>query len=192
MKDTLEKVNAIIQKCKNIFIKKNKEYGLSWTILRANSIIDQIFIKCIRIRNIEKIGFQKVKDNILEDFIAIINYSVIAIIQQNISNNNQIINLNDILPYYDNELNISKKIIENKNHDYKECWKEIKISSLVDFILQKLLRIKQLTKNKIKNYQDIYSQYIDIINYSIFSLIKIYNQNKKNEKKNSDSKLENE
>lgn len=187
MKKTLYRFNYITKKCKNIFLLKIIEYGNSWIILRNTSITDQIFIKCKRIKNIENNkGYKKVNENISEDLTAIINYSIIYIIK-----NKYIIKKNTykdvILRYYNLEIENAKKLITNKNHDYKEAWKEINETSLIDLILQKILRIKHIEKTT-KNNKNIQSQYIDIINYSILLLIK---KNKYHEK-NYYSELENE
>jgi hypothetical protein len=163
-------------KCKDIFIKKMKDYGCAWRILRLSSLTDQIFIKAQRIRSIEMKGSQKVGEDIRNEFVGIVNYSIIALIQleKGIAEQPDMQN-EEIQELYEKYYTESKELMKSKNHDYGEAWRDMRVSSLTDLILQKLLRVKQIEDNQGKTLisEGIDANYFDMINYAIFALIKL-------------------
>jgi len=179
MLDTIENFKSIISECRQVFEKKTLDYGTSWRILRIPSITDQIFIKAKRIRSIQEKGVQKVNtlnDDITSEFKGIVNYCIMAIIQLNMPLNapNEL-SLNEVNIYYDKVIDDVVNLLENKNHDYGEAWRDMRISSITDIILMKLLRIKQIEDNEGKTLisEGLVPNYQDIINYSVFCLIKL-------------------
>ena len=174
MQKTLKQYDNITSVCKSLFEKKLHDYGSAWRILRLSSLTDQIFIKAQRIRGLQKNSVQKVDEGESEEFIGIINYSVMALIQieKGIS---EIPDLEDkeCLQLYDTMINKTRDLMMNKNHDYGEAWREMRVSSLTDLILQKLLRVKQIEDNQGNTLvsEGIDANYTDIINYAIFALI---------------------
>jgi len=175
-KSTSAHYNEIIDRCKDLFINKMKDYGTAWRILRLSSITDQIFIKAQRIRSIEEKGIQKINDTIDGEFVGIINYCVIALIQlENGVVDQPDLNTSEATILYDKAVAETKFLMENKNHDYGEAWREMRVSSLTDLILQKLLRVKQIEDNQGKTLvsEGVDANYQDIINYAIFALIQI-------------------
>ena len=176
---TIVEYKDIISSCKEIFIKKYKDYGSAWRILRLPSITDQIFIKAQRIRTIQEKNSMKVNEGIENEFIGIINYSMIAIIQLNFEDDERIeIPIKELDQLYDKSSTETIKLLENKNHDYDEAWKDMRVSSMLDIILMKLYRTKQIENNKGKTIisEGVKANYQDIINYSVFCLIKISSQ----------------
>lgn len=174
MNNTSKQFDEVVDKCKNLFINKMNDYGTSWRILRPTSLTDQVYIKASRIRSIEIKKINMVGDGVDSEYIGIINYSIMAIIQLKFSSDTPLSNEN-IIDIYTTEINNTKELMMNKNHDYDEVWREMRISSLTDIILQKLLRIKQIENNdgKVKVSEGLESNYQDIINYSIFALIRL-------------------
>ena len=174
MKSTETAYQEIITTCRNLFEKKNRDYGTSWRILRLPSITDQIFIKAQRIRTIQEKGTQKVDDGIPGEFIGIINYCVMALILAD-SQLPQEVPVEKLLQLYTEKTDEVKELLFNKNHDYGEAWREMRVSSMTDIILMKLLRIKQIEENKGQTLvsEGVKSGYQDIINYSVFCLIKL-------------------
>lgn len=155
-----------------------KDYGTAWRILRTSSITDQLFIKAQRIRNIEDKGNQKIDDDIRSEYIGIINYSVIGLIQLSMKNDRRMeLPVDEVSKLYDQHVNGAKTLMENKNHDYGEAWRDMRVSSLTDLILMKLLRIKQIEDNKGETIisEGIDANFNDMINYAIFALIKLGN-----------------
>lgn len=176
MEKTLQQYDKAITECRALFLKKMKDYGSAWRILRPSSITDQIYIKAQRIRSIDDKGIQKVDEGIKPEYIGIINYSVMGLIQINLKNNYDINLAVDIATeLYDLYVLQAKGLMEDKNHDYSEAWRKMRISSLTDIILMKLLRIKQIEDNKGKTFvsEGVDANYLDIINYSVFALIKM-------------------
>jgi len=179
MNNTIREYDESMSKCKDIFTKKMKDYGAAWRILRLSSLTDQIFIKAQRIRSIEMKGHQKVDEDISNEFIGIVNYSIIALIQLDKGIVDQPdMDGDEVVQLYDEFYQNAKDLMESKNHDYGEAWREMRVSSLTDLILQKLLRVKQIEDNKGKTLisEGIDANYYDMINYAIFSLIKLKNQ----------------
>lgn len=174
VKSTESEYQEIIQYCQDLFTKKNKDYGTSWRILRLPSITDQIFIKAQRIRTIQEKGVQKVHEDVSSEFIGIINYCVMALIQIAASEQNQPIDDAALTILYNQQVNEVKELLFNKNHDYGEAWRDMRVSSMTDIILMKLLRIKQIEDNQGHTLvsEGVKAGYQDIINYSVFCLIK--------------------
>ncbi len=170
---------AIIDICRKLFINKAKDYGTSWRILRLPSITDQIWIKAKRIRSIQEKGSQQVDDPIRDEFIGIINYSIIALIQLSLSDDKNIsLNITDVSQRYDSSVHYTMELHHRKNSDYGEAWRDMRISSIVDIILQKLLRVKQIEDNNGETVisENVDANYRDIMNYAIFCLIKMDEQ----------------
>ena len=178
MNKTNEQYQRAIAACKDIFIKKTRDYGTSWRVLRPMSVTDQIFIKAQRIRTIQELGTQKVDDHIDGEFRGIVNYGVIGLIQlsqKDNSNPYQDLPVEEVSRRYDEQIRFVQQIMEDKNHDYGEAWRDMSQESFVDLILTKLLRIKQILRNDGKTLisEGIDANYVDIINYALFALIKI-------------------
>lgn len=176
MNKTATQYDSAIDTCKNIFIKKMKDYGTAWRILRTSSLTDQIFIKAQRIRNIEDKGTQKVSDDVRSEYIGIINYSIIALIQLTLKDDDRMeLPTIEVTELFDKYAKETKKLMENKNHDYGEAWRDMRVSSLTDLILMKILRIKQIEENRGETIisEGIDANYSDMINYAIFALIKL-------------------
>jgi len=174
MSKTSKQYNQIVNTCKSLFEKKMIDYGSAWRILRLPSLTDQIFIKAQRIRQLQELDVIKVDEDEVSEFIGIINYSIMALIQLEIGVAKEPdLDVEKSLIYYDKHIKITKDLMENKNHDYGEAWREMRISSLTDLILQKLLRVKQIENNKGKTLvsEGIDANYQDMINYAIFALI---------------------
>ncbi len=174
MQKTLKQYDNVTSVCKSLFEKKLHDYGSAWRILRLSSLTDQIFIKAQRIRGLQKNSVQKVDEGESEEFIGIINYSVMALIQieKGISEAPDM-NANECSHLYDTMIKKTRDLMMNKNHDYGEAWREMRVSSLTDLILQKLLRVKQIEDNEGNTLvsEGIDANYTDIINYAIFALI---------------------
>ncbi len=175
MSQTNIQYDAAIAACKEIFTKKTKDYGTSWRVLRTISVVDQIFIKALRIRTIQEIKTQLVSDDIPGEFMGIINYSVIGLIQLQKQPAIEDLSIETANTLYDAQIGAAKETMLAKNHDYGEAWRDMSQHSLVDLILVKLLRIKQILHNDGKTLisEGIDANYIDIINYAAFALILI-------------------
>lgn len=155
-------------------MKKTKDYGTAWRILRLSSITDQIFIKAQRIRSIQEKGTQRVDEGITGEFLAIINYCVIALIQMELTEDDPMeMDVETLEPLYDEKVRITQELLMNKNHDYGEAWREMRVSSMTDIILMKLLRVKQIEDNAGKTIisEGVDANYQDMINYAVFCLI---------------------
>lgn len=176
MKNTSQEYNKVISICRALFINKMKDYGCSWRILRLPSLTDQIFIKAQRIRSLQENEVRKIDEDETGEFIGIINYSIMALIQQELGIAEQPDLANEeATALYDQKIALTKKLMLDKNHDYGEAWREMRVSSLTDLILQKLLRVKQIEDNKGKTLvsEGIDANYQDMINYAVFALILI-------------------
>tara|TARA_R110002020_G_scaffold85914_6_gene211907 strand:+ start:62079 stop:62690 length:612 start_codon:yes stop_codon:yes gene_type:complete len=174
MNHTSKQYDAVVLMCRELFEKKMKDYGSAWRILRLPSLTDQIFIKAQRIRSLQQNEVRKVNEGEAGEFIGIINYSIMALIQLDLGVVDQPdLNVEKALKVYDEKIALTKELMENKNHDYGEAWREMRVSSLTDLILQKLLRVKQIEDNKGKTLvsEGIDANYKDMINYSVFALI---------------------
>ena len=176
MNKTITQYETEIALCKEIFIKKMKDYGTAWRILRTSSITDQIFIKAQRIRNIEDKGTQKISENVRSEYIGIVNYSIIGLIQLGLKNDLRMeLPADEVSKLYALYANEARNLMEDKNHDYGEAWRDMRVSSLTDLILMKLLRIKQIEDNKGATVisEGIDANFHDMINYAIFALIRL-------------------
>jgi len=174
MRDTSKQYDAVIEKCRELFANKMKDYGSAWRILRLPSLTDQIFIKAQRIRGLQQNGVRKVDEDERSEFIGIINYSVMALIQLELGvASTPDLPLEEALHLYDLKISRTKELMENKNHDYGEAWRDMRVNSLTDLILQKLLRVKQIEDNRGKTLvsEGIDANYQDMINYAVFALI---------------------
>ena len=174
MQNTSEQYDAVVNECRSLFIKKMSDYGSAWRILRLPSLTDQIFIKAQRIRQLQENDVRKVDEGEKSEFIGIINYSIMALIQLDLGIVDQPdLNTEEATKLYDKYVKITKELMENKNHDYGEAWRDRRVSSLTDLILQKLLRVKQIENNKGKTIvsEGIDANYQDMINYSVFAMI---------------------
>ncbi|NVK53318.1 MAG: DUF1599 domain-containing protein [Flavobacteriaceae bacterium] len=174
MQNTSEQYNAVVEECRSLFIKKMSDYGCAWRILRLPSLTDQIFIKAQRIRQLQENATRKVDEGERPEFIGIINYSIMALIQLELGVvENPDLSTEAATKLYDKHIGITKELMENKNHDYGEAWRDMRISSLTDLILQKLLRVKQIEDNKGKTIvsEGIDANYQDMINYAVFAMI---------------------
>ncbi len=175
MKDTTKEYYTVINHCKELFLKKAKDYGTAWRILRLTSITDQLFIKARRIRTIETQGVAKVDEDITSEFIAIVNYCVIALMQIDLENDETIeLSLSDLESKYDTKVKETFELMMAKNHDYGEAWRDMRISSLTDLILMKIFRTKQIEDNEGKTIasEGIAANYQDMLNYAVFALIR--------------------
>ena len=172
---TINNYKKVINICKDIYIKKSKDYGSAWRILRTTSLTDQIFIKAQRIRSVQEKKMMKVEEKIENEFIGIINYCIMAIIQMEYESDEIEIGVEKLEKLYDKYSLEIMELLSNKNHDYDEAWKEMRISSMTDIILMKLYRTKQIESNNGKTLisEGIKANYQDIVNYSIFCLIKL-------------------
>ena len=177
MEKTISEYDSIIKKCEDIFAKKMKDYGSAWRILRISSLTDQIFIKAQRIRSIEDKGLQKVDEGVIPEFIGIVNYSIIGLIQLElgVAEQEEEIQYDQVMNLFDKYALEAKKLMLDKNHDYGEAWRDMRGSSLTDLILQKLLRVKQIEDNDRSTLisEGIDANYLDMLNYAVFALIKL-------------------
>lgn len=166
---------AVVDYCRSLFLKKNADYGTSWRIMRLPSITDQIFIKASRIRNIQEKGIQKVEDPLEAEFVGIINYCVIALIQLEMTGKVDDIDLDSkqVSTSYDAVIQENIRLLHQKNHDYSEAWRDMRISSITDIILMKLHRLKQIESNdgRTQVSEGVDANYRDILNYAVFALI---------------------
>ena len=174
MKDTSKQYDSVVKTCRELFVNKMKDYGSAWRILRLPSLTDQIFIKAQRIRSLQQNATRRVEEDELPEFIGIINYSIMALIQLELGVVNQPdLNTEKAIDLYDQKIAETKILMENKNHDYGEAWRDMRVSSLTDLIIQKLLRVKQIEDNKGETLvsEGIDANYQDMINYAVFALI---------------------
>jgi hypothetical protein len=177
MKQTIDQYDSIIKKCKDIYVKKMKDYGSAWRILRISSLTDQIFIKAQRIRSIQQKGFQKIDEGTFNEFVGVVNYAVIGLVQLDlgVSEQPEELSIQDATSFFDKHTAIAKELMLAKNHDYGEAWRDMRVSSLTDLILQKLLRVKQIEDNSGNTLisEGIDANYLDMLNYAVFALIKL-------------------
>jgi hypothetical protein len=174
MDTTSQEYDKVISICRTLFVNKMKDYGSAWRILRLPSLTDQIYIKAQRIRSLQENEVRKVDEGEASEFIGIINYSIMALIQLEFGTVEQPdLDVEKATWHYDAKINETKELMENKNHDYGEAWREMRVNSLTDLILQKLLRVKQIEDNEGKTLvsEGIDANYQDMINYAVFALI---------------------
>lgn len=174
MSKTTEQYTKVISSCREIFSKKTKDYGTAWRILRASSLTDQLFIKAQRIRTLQETGESLVGEGVYEEFQAIVNYCIMALIQLE---HTELVEMElgeeKAIAFYDHYSNQAFELMQRKNHDYGEAWRDMRVSSLTDLILMKILRVKQIEDNKGKTImsEGIDANYFDMLNYAVFSLI---------------------
>ncbi len=182
---TSTEYDAVIAQCRNVFQKKNHDYGQSWRIMRVSSIIDQIFIKATRIRTIEENGKQKVDEGVESEWMGIINYCVMGLIQSGASGETMVLegvsaasnqeDVNALMKQYDSIIAETKRLMEQKNHDYGEIWRSMLVSTFTDMLLMRVNRMHQILENKGSTLvsEGIESNLMDMINYSVFALIRL-------------------
>jgi hypothetical protein len=176
MQTTSQQYDAAISVCKDIFLKKMKDYGTAWRNLRPRSLTDQIFIKAQRIKSIEEKGTQKVSDDIRGEYVGIINYCLIALMQLELVNDSRMdLPYEEVEDLYSRYVAQTKKLMEDKNHDYGEAWREMRVESLTDLILMKIFRVKQIEDNQGKTLisEGVDANYMDMINYALFAMIRL-------------------
>ncbi len=174
--DTSKEYDAIITSCKLLFIKKTKDYGTAWRILRLPSITDQLFIKAQRIRTLEEKKTSKVGEDIYGEYIGIVNYCIIAMMQMELKDDSLLeLPIGLVETNFDSKVHETKTLMFAKNHDYGEAWREMRISSLTDLILMKIMRVKQIEDNDGQTLasEGVKANYQDMMNYAIFALIKL-------------------
>ncbi len=176
MKDTDTQYKVAIGKCKELYVKKVADYGTSWRVLRAISIVDQIYIKAWRIRQIQEKQTQRIGDSIESEFVGIVNYGIIALIQLELAGNNEFeLDVDEAKTHYEKQAKAIYELMLEKNHDYGEAWRDMSQESFADMILVRLLRIKQILANEGQTQvsEGIDANFCDIVNYALFALIKI-------------------
>lgn len=177
MQNTSSQYDNIIKISRKLFEEKLSDYGASWRILRLSSLTDQIFIKANRIRSIQESGVKLVDEGVFDEFIGMINYGIIALIQIELSEEplDNVLKKERALELYDKYVSQTKSLMERKNHDYSEAWRQMRVSSITDLILMKILRLKQIEDNNGKTIvsEGVDANYSDIINYSVFACIKL-------------------
>lgn len=182
LSNTIEQFDGILKKSKALFLAKSQDYGPSWRVLRPSSLTDQLYIKAARIRSLEQKKDQKVEDDITGEYMALINYSIMAIIQEifGFTEDHLDIAMDKLQTKYEEIVLETRTLLEAKNHDYGEAWRMMRVSSFTDLILVKLLRIKQMEANDQDNLvsEGPKSNFQDIINYAVFALIKFSEEGK--------------
>lgn len=176
MANTAEEYEAVIKVCRDLFLKKTRDYGTAWRILRPESVTDQIFIKAQRIRTLEEKKVSMVEDDVVGEYIGIINYCVIAMMQIELKAGTPMeLPVEEVSQLFDLKITETEELMLAKNHDYGEAWRDMRISSLTDLILMKLLRVKQIEDNKGLTLasEGVKANYQDMLNYAVFALIKI-------------------
>jgi hypothetical protein len=174
MSKTTEQYTKVISSCREIFSKKTKDYGTAWRILRASSLTDQLFIKAQRIRTLQETGESLVGEGVYEEFQAIVNYCIMALIQLEHTELTELeLGEERAVLFYDHYSKEAFELMQRKNHDYGEAWRDMRVSSLTDLILMKILRVKQIEDNSGKTImsEGIDANYFDMLNYAVFSLI---------------------
>lgn len=177
--NTEQEFEQEIAKCRSIYEKKAKDYGTSWRILRLPSLTDQIFIKANRIRSIQETGVNKVEEGVEPEFVAMVNYAVMALIQLELGDDSRMeLPIDEALALYDKHIGRTVALMLAKNHDYGEAWRMMRVSSMTDLVLMKLRRIKQIEDNDGKTLvsEGVEGGYMDIINYSLFCLIRLHEE----------------
>lgn len=174
MAETIQQYNDVVEQCRDIFLKKTRDYGTAWRVLRTISVIDQIYIKAQRIRTIQEKGEQKVGDDIAGEFIGIINYSIIGLIQLQLTEDDpEELEVEKVEQLYNDYVEAAQNLMSQKNHDYGEAWRNMSQESFADLILMKLQRMRQIVANKGKTLisEGLDANYYDMLNYAVFALI---------------------
>lgn len=172
----MRQYDEALGRCREIFLKKTRDYGTAWRILRPKSLTDQIFIKAQRIRTIEETGENRVGEDVRDEYIGIVNYCIMALLQLELSDKHDMeMPLEKVSALYDAKAQLARELMIRKNHDYGEAWREMRVSSLTDLILMKILRIRQIEDNQGKTIisEGIDANYLDMINYALFALIRL-------------------
>ncbi len=183
MEKTLEQFREVVSRCRDLFLKKTADYGTAWRILRPASVTDQLYIKALRIRSIEEKREQMVADSVESEFVGLVNYSVLALIQLELSEEAPLeLDAKKVAELYDRHIAENIRLLQAKNHDYGEAWRLMRVSSMTDLILQKLLRIKQIEDNAGQTLvsEGLEANYRDIINYAVFALIRLSEESQTN------------
>lgn len=173
---TLDQYDRVIAHCRELFLAKQTDYGTSWRILRPSSLTDQLYIKAARIRSIEEKGRQAVSDPVEGEYLGLVNYSIMALIQLELPPDAPLeLAADEVAELYDRQAGMTRDLMQQKNHDYGEVWREMRLSSITDLILAKLLRIKQIEDNRgqVRVSEGLDANYRDIINYAAFALIRL-------------------
>ena len=175
MEKTKAQYHSVMETCREVFLKKMKDYGLAWRILRPESLTDQILIKALRIRSIEEKGTAMIDEDPRAEFIGIINYAIMAVIQLHHAPAAEEMDPEMVTNLYDHHFGIARDLMLAKNHDYGEAWRQMRISSYTDLILMKIRRVKQIEDNKGQTLvsEGVEANYLDMINYAVFAIIKI-------------------
>ncbi len=179
MEQTLSEYQAVVNRCRDLFLAKARDYGTSWTILRMPSVTDQIYIKAERIRTIQETMVNKVGDSVEGEFIGIVNYCIIALmllkIDESPENEAKLAEAAALANFYDEQATWAREVMVQKNHDYGEAWRKMRISSITDLILMKIHRLKQIEDNEGKTEvsEGVSANYIDMLNYAVFCLIRM-------------------
>ncbi|QIY82377.1 DUF1599 domain-containing protein [Chryseobacterium sp. NEB161] len=176
MHDTSAQFDGVIAACRTLFEKKMKDYGTAWRVLRPSSVTDQIYIKVNRIRTLQMTDIKMVNESEEDEFVAIVNYSIIGLIQLEKGFSDELnANPEEIINLYDSYAQQAKELMERKNHDYGEAWRDMRISSITDLIYQKVLRTKQIEDNEGRTLvsEGLDANYFDMLNYAVFCLIKM-------------------
>ena len=175
--DTRQEIENEKNECRTLFENKTRDYGTSWRVMRLPSLTDQIFIKANRIRSIQESGENMVGEDVRDEFVAMVNYATMALIQQELEGTDKALELplEDVMALYDKHLQRTIDLMIAKNHDYGEAWRQMRVSSMVDLILMKLRRIKQIEDNDGRTVasEGVEGGYMDIINYSLFCLVRM-------------------
>lgn len=176
MEKTIDQFKAVVARCRLLFLQKTTDYGTAWRILRPASITDQLNIKALRIRSIEEKGTQLVDDSVESEFIGLVNYSVLALIQLELPSDTPLqLDTERVAELYDAQIAANLDLLQAKNHDYGEAWRLMRVSSMTDLILQKIMRIKQIEDNAGRTLvsEGLEANYRDILNYAVFALIRL-------------------
>ena len=171
---TIQQYEAVVKRCEDLFIKKTADYGTSWRVLRNISVVDQIFIKAYRIRTVQEVGEQLVSDDVPGEFVGIINYAIIGLIQLQLTEEDEEeLSTETVQGLYDKYALAARRLMLQKNHDYGEAWRQLSQESLVDLVLMKLQRMRQIISNRGKTIvsEGLDANYYDIVNYAVFALI---------------------
>lgn len=174
--NTSQEYDSVIAVCRSLFLKKTNDYGTAWRILRPSSITDQIFIKAQRIRTLEEKGISKVGEDVTSEYIGIVNYCLIAMMQLELSSDDpNELESERVQVLFDQKVNQTKELMFAKNHDYGEAWRDMRLSSLTDLILMKILRVKQIEDHLGQTLasEGVGANYQDMLNYAVFALIKL-------------------
>lgn len=175
MEKTIAQYQSVMETCQSLFLKKMQDYGTAWRILRPESITDQLLIKALRIRSIEEKGTAMISEDSRSEFIGIINYSIMGIIQLQLTPSGEEMDPEEVIRMYQHHFENAKELMKAKNHDYGEAWRQMRISSYTDLILMKIRRVKQIEDNKGQTLvsEGVEANYLDMINYAVFAIIKI-------------------